>query len=111
MIALLMKSRIQVYTDYEMKRRIELAATQSDIPVTQYCFEAIVQRLQEDSVLDQEKIEVPVSQAENDKQLIADLRALHQEIQAHRQGKPPIDVEKVIDEMYEEQEYDILGLR
>ena len=62
-------------------------------------------------MLDQEKIEIPVSQAENDGRLIGDLRALHQEVQAHRQGKSPIDVEKVIDEMHEEQEYDIHGLR
>ena len=73
------KTRIQVYADEETKRRIELAAAKKEIAITQYCLEAIRQQLAEDDMLDREKIEIPIKPT-RDKDLIADLRALHKEI-------------------------------
>lgn len=39
------KQRIQVYADPETRRRIGLAAAKHQMPVTEYCFEAIRQQL------------------------------------------------------------------
>ena len=69
--------RIQVYTDPETKRRIELAAARLDVAVTQYCLEAIRQRLADEEMLEKEKIEIPVK-PQKDETLIADLRALRE---------------------------------
>ena len=79
------KTRIQVYADQETKRRIELAAAKRDIPTTQYCLEAIIQQLADDDMLERETIEIPVKPT-RDKDLIADLRALHEEIKTYRGG-------------------------
>jgi uncharacterized protein (DUF1778 family) len=103
------KTRIQVYTDEETKRRIELAAARQDIAITQYCLEAIRQRLAEDDMLEREKIEIPIKPA-RDKDLIADLRALHEEIKAYRGGKL-IDVDQELDQMREERDHELTGLR
>ena len=46
---------IQVYTDPETKRRVELAAAKHEISVTEYCFEAIQQQLAEDDLLEREQ--------------------------------------------------------
>lgn len=107
----MLKTRIQLYTDPEMKRRIELAAAKYNLPVTQYCFEAVEQRLREDDVLDRKQISISVTQEHPHKKLIQDLRALHQEIAAYRQGQPSLDIEADLDQMHEERECDILGLR
>lgn len=103
------KTRIQVYTDEETKRRIELAAARQDIAITQYCLEAIRQRLAEDDMLEREKIEIPIKPA-RDEDLIADLRALHEEIKAYRGGKL-IDVDQELDQMREERDHELTGLR
>jgi hypothetical protein len=50
------KTRIQVYTDEETKRRIELAAVRQNIAVTEYCLQAIEQRLAEDDMLERATI-------------------------------------------------------
>lgn len=102
------KKRIQVYTDPETKRRIELAATKHDLAVTEYCLEAIRQYLTEDDILEQEKIEIPIRQREEN--LVADLRALQEAILASRGGKP-LDIDAVIEQVREEREEEILGLR
>lgn len=107
----MLRTRIQLYTDLEMKRRIALAAAKYDMPVTQYCFEAVQQQLAEDDLIEQEKIEIPITKTTSNKYLISNLLALDQEIKAYRQGKPPIDVEAILDQMREEREHDILGLR
>lgn len=79
--------RIQVYTDLEMKRRIELAAARRNVAVTQYCLEAISQRLADEEMLEKETIEIPV-RPEKDESLIADLRALRERILERRGGRP-----------------------
>jgi hypothetical protein len=103
------KMRIQVYTDQETKRRIELAAARQDIAITQYCLEAIKQQLAEDDMLERETIEIPVKTV-RDEDLIADLRALHEEIKTYRDGKL-IDVDQELEQMREERDYELTGLR
>jgi uncharacterized protein (DUF1778 family) len=100
--------RIQVYTDAETKRRIELAAARRDVAVTQYCLEAIMQQLAEDDLLEREQIEIPVkpTQAED---LIAELRALQEQIKAERDGQL-IDVDRALEQTREERDYELTGL-
>jgi uncharacterized protein (DUF1778 family) len=102
------KTRIQVYTDEETKRRIELAAARQDIAITQYCLEAIKQQLAEDDMLEKETIEIRVKPT-RDEDLIADLRALHEEIKAYRGGKL-IDVDQELEQMREERDHELTGL-
>jgi uncharacterized protein (DUF1778 family) len=105
------KKRIQVYTDAETKRRIELAAAKHDIAVTQYCLAAIVQQLAEDDVLERERIEIPVDPTQTeDEALVADLRALHEEIRTYRDGEP-IDVGRELELMREARDHELTGLR
>ena len=103
------KTRIQVYADEETKRRIELAAARRDIAITQYCLEAIMQQLAEEDMLERESIEIPIKLAKED-DLIADLRALHEEIKRYRGGKL-IDVDQELELMREERDYELTGLR
>ena len=70
------KRRIQVYSDPETKRRIELAAAKKQTSVTEYCLAAIEQQLADDDMLEREQINIPVTQLEA--ALIADLRQLLQ---------------------------------
>jgi hypothetical protein len=105
------KKRIQVYTDAETKRRIELAAAKHDIAITQYCLAAIKQQLAEDDVLECERVEIPVDPTHAENQgLIADLRALHNQIKADRGGEL-IDVDRELAQMREERDRELTGLR
>jgi hypothetical protein len=105
------KQRIQVYADPEMKRRIELAAAKYNVPVTEYCLSAIQQQLADDDLLEAEKVEIVVTPGKhNDDTLIADLRTLHQEILSYRKGEL-LDVDAELEEMREERDYELTGLR
>ena len=101
--------RIQVYADEELKRRIELAAIRREVAVTQYCLEAIKQQLDEDDMLETERIEISVAPRSRDDQLIRNLRALRDDILISRGGRP-IEVD-VVTLIREEREGDLLGLR
>ena len=103
------KTRIQVYADVETKRRVELAAARQDIAVTQYCLEAIRQQLAEDDMLEPERIEIPVK-PDGGEDLIPNLRALHEEIKAYRRSKS-IDVDQELEQMREERDDELTGLR
>lgn len=103
------KQRIQVYADPETKRRIELAAAKYNVPVTEYCLEAIQQRLADDDLLEAKQITIPITPGDDD--LIADLRALRSAILADRKGRL-IDVDEIIEQMRAERDEDISrGLR
>ena len=104
------KKRIQVYADQETKRRIELAAAKQEVPVTEYCLVAIVQQLAEDDMLEREQVEIPIKPTNSrDENLVADLRALHEEIKEYRSGKP-IDVDRVLEQMRGERDHELTGL-
>ena len=100
--------RIQVYTDWETKRRIELAAAKRQRAVTEYCLEAIKQQLLEDDVLEKENIEIPVKPTK-DINLIADLRKLREAIKTDRNGQL-IDLDTIIDQVREERDHELTGV-
>ncbi len=105
----MLKTRVRLYTDPEAKRRIELAAAKYNMPVTQYCFEAVRQQLEEDDLWEREAIEIPVKQTQKETRLFDEMRTLHQQIKIRRQGKP-IAVEKIMNEMHAEREYENMDL-
>jgi hypothetical protein len=47
------KEVIQVHADPELKRRVERAAAKHNIPVAEYCLEAIEQKLADDTALEE----------------------------------------------------------
>ncbi len=99
--------RIQVYADDETKRRIELAAMIREVPVTEYCLDAINQRLREDDLLEHSQISVRLALG-NEGDLIDDLRELRDRIRARRSE---IDVDELVDQVRAEREDELLSLR
>ena len=104
------KKRIQVYADEALKRRIELAAARSHVPITEYCLTAIRQQLADDDLLEEQRITIPLTATKPTDTLIADLRALHQEMLAVRGGKR-IDVDAELEAMRAERDYEVSGMR
>ena len=102
------KKRIQVYTDPETKRRIELAAAKQNLAVTKYCLEAIKARLAEDDILEQERVEIPVKPTEGE-DIIAQLRALREKIKARRGGK--LITLDIVEQVREERDHELLSMR
>ncbi len=105
------QQRIQVYADSETKRRIELAAAKHNVAITLYCLEAIRQQLAEDDVLEQEKVEIPVSPVK-EADYITNLRNLREAILADRGGQPfNIDIAAFVEQVRAERDYELTGLR
>lgn len=102
------KVRIQVYADPRMKRRIELAAAKYDVPVTDYCLAAIVQRLIEDEVLDAEAITIHVSPL-RPANPAPSLKILHEKVLEYRHGVP-LDIDAMINETRDERDEELSGL-
>jgi hypothetical protein len=100
------KKRIQVYSDAETKRRIELATAKKIIAVTEYCLAAIRQQLSDDDMLEREQVEIPIKPTQDD-DLIRDLRALREAILAERGGQL-IDVDAILDQVREERDDELL---
>jgi hypothetical protein len=103
------KQRIQVYADPELKRRIELAAAKHNIPVTEYCLDAIEQKLADEGLLEAEEIEIPVRPKKQDDTLIDDMRKLREEILARRGGKP-IEID-ILELVRSERDDELTGMR
>jgi len=103
------KQRIQVYADEETKRRIEVAALKRRMAVTDYCLAAIQQQLGEDAVLEESHVDMPITPAK-DSALLAELRALQDQITVRRAGET-IDVVSVLEKVREERSDELLGLR
>ena len=101
------KTRIQVYADPRLKRRVELAAAKRDVPVTEYCLEAIIQRLAEDEVLEAEQIVIDLDDR-SDGALLSELMALHERILADRNGVP-VDTSDLLEEVRHEREAELVG--
>lgn len=99
------KTRIQVYAEPILKRRIELAAAKRDMPVTEYCLAAIVQRLAADEVLEAEQVVIDIEPQPYE--MLADtVRAIHEEIAVYRQGVP-VDVDALIKETRRERDNEL----
>jgi hypothetical protein len=104
------KQRIQVYTDPETKRRIELAAAKHDTSVTEYCLAAIEQQLADDDMLEWEQIDIPIRPTQTGADLIVDLRHLRERITTDR-GGALIDLDSLFDELHDERDYELFGMR
>lgn len=104
----MLRKRIQVYTDPETKRRIELAAAKHDLAVTEYCLHAIRQQLREDDLLEIEKIEIPIRPTANG-DLIAELRTLREKIKARRRGR--LITLDIVEQVRGERDDELLGVR
>jgi hypothetical protein len=102
-------TRIQVYANPELKRRIELAAMRRRVAVTQYCREAVEQQLAEDDILDREQIEIPIVEKKPGSHTTRDLRRLREEVLASRGGRP-IDLD-IMMLVREERDDELLGVR
>jgi hypothetical protein len=100
--------RIQVYADWETKRRVALAAAKQQRSVIEYCLEAIKQRLTEDDVLEKENIDIPIRPT-RDTNLPADLRTLREAIKTDRDGQL-IDLDASIDQVREERDHELTGV-
>ncbi len=103
-----MQKRIQVYADPEIKRRIELAAAKHDLPVTEYCMQAISQRLRDDDILEGDQIEIKVKPTQQDN-LTTSLHILHNRILARRNGNK-IDIDAMLELVREERDYEFTSL-
>lgn len=104
------RQRIQVYTDPETKRRIELAAAKREMAVTAYCLEAIKRQLLEEAMLEEEQVEMPPSKP--GESMIAELRALREAILAEREGIPlQVDIAALIERMRAGRDEQLVGLR
>ena len=103
-----MQKRIQVYADDEIKRRIELAAAKYDMPVTEYCMQAIYQQLVDDDLLEREQIEIFVDPFQRRNQ-IERLRQLHHNILASRKGEF-VEIDKILEAVRDEREDELIGL-
>lgn len=102
------KKRIQVYADLETKRRIELAAAKQDLPVTEYCLQAIRQQLLEDDVLEGEKVEIAVRPGPNG-DVIRELRVLREKIKARRGGR--LITLDILEQVRSERDDELFGMR
>lgn len=105
------KKRIQVYADEALKRRIELAAARSHVPITEYCLTAIRQQLADDDLLEEQQITIPLTATKPTDTLIADLRALRQGMLAVSRGRAKIDVDAELEAMRAERDYEVSGMR
>jgi hypothetical protein len=101
------KRRIQVYTDDETKRRIEVAALIREMPVTEYCLQAIRQQLAEDDMLEGAQVQVKMRSSGSDT-LIDDLRSLRERILGHCGGSV-IDVDEVLEQVRSERDDELLS--
>ncbi len=102
------KKRIQVYTDPETHRRVELAAAKRGVSVTEYCLRAIQQQLLEDEIVEAEKIEAR-DQPSPGKDVIEELRDLRERIKARRGGK--LITVDILEQVRAEREHELLGVR
>ena len=102
------KVRIQVYTDRETKRRVDVAALKRNTSVTDYCVDAIRQRLAEDELLEADRVVIDMRRSKD--HVLDRVAALHDAVLARREGRA-IDVDGILERTREERLDEILGLR
>ncbi|MDE0633754.1 MAG: hypothetical protein OXH73_19765 [Caldilineaceae bacterium] len=100
---------IQLYTDPETKRRIELRATKYDVAIAEYCLTVIQRQLEEDELLETYRVDIPGT-SRLDERFFSSLQALQEKIKVRRGGQP-IDIDRIMSEMRDERENEIHGLR
>ena len=102
------RQRIQVYTDSDIKRRIELAAAKHDMPVTEYCLAAIQQQLIDDDLFERNQVLISIRPTLSD-EVIASLQGLREQILARREVKL-FDLDDALDQTREERDYELLSM-
>ena len=100
---------IQLFTDPETERRLEVVASKRDVAVAEYCLEAIKRQLVEDEQLEAFR-STGLGRSEVDESFFDSLQALREKIGKRRKGKP-IEVDSVISQIREERDDEIYGLR
>ena len=100
---------IQLFTDPETERRLEVVASKRDVAVAEYCLAAIKRQLVEDEQLEAYR-STGVGRSEVDEAFFDSLKALREKISKRRSGNP-IEVDRVISQIREERENEIHGLR
>ena len=101
------KKRIQVYAEADIKRRIEVAALKQGIAVTDYCLQAIQERLHEEDMLERSHVEIAVD-ASADDPLMESIRALRAEILENRKGIPLNP--DILEQIRAERDEELIGL-
>ncbi len=104
----MLRERIQVYTDPETKRRIELAAAKRDMAVTEYCLIAIKEQLSEEALLEEERVTI-YFKPRGPKSVIGELRSLQERILARRSGDL-IDVDRILNQVRDERDEELTDL-
>lgn len=102
------KGRVHLSTDRETKHRIALAARRRNLSVTDYCMEAIRRQLADDGVIEVRPTTTVQSQ-QSLEEVLAELRAVHQEILAHN-DLGGTDVVEELNRMREERDLDLSGM-
>lgn len=100
--------RLDVYVpDQQVRRRIKLAATKRDMRVSQYCLEAILERLEEDEILDKE---IPEVAQEKEETTVEELRNWQETVKTKLGGRPLPDSADLLRRLREERTREIAGL-
>lgn len=103
------KETIEVQAEEALMQRIKAAAAKHNIPVAEYCLEAIEQKLQNDDKPEGAENDVLLSPKKPDPTLIDDLRELRERILAERGGKP-IDID-ILEMIRSERDDELTGMR
>ena len=97
--------QVRIDVDAETKRRIELAAAEKNVSVSEYLLTAARHQLVMDGIVE------PVDDEQSEfTQLVQDLRALRKGILAERNGEL-IDVDAFLNSVRDERDADLFDLR
>jgi hypothetical protein len=100
--------RIDIYVpDPEVRRRIKVAAARQDIRVSQWCLEAILERLAQEEVFEEQTY--PIEEPQVD--LIFQLHSIQERIKAHRGGKILMTLDEHLERDRLERNHELFGLR
>jgi hypothetical protein len=100
---------IQLFTDPETEWRIELVAAKRDVAVAEYCLAAIQRQLVEDEQLERYRLDIP-GRSGLDEEFFRSLQTLREKIKVRRGGQP-IDIYRIMTQMRDERENEILGMK
>ncbi len=98
---------IQLFTDPETERRLEVVASKRDVAVAEYCLAAIKRQLVEDEQLEDCRPS-GADRSKVDEAFFDSLQALREKIRKRRNGKP-IEVDRIISQIRQEREIDFDG--
>ncbi len=101
--------RLDVYVpNQQVRRRIKLAATKRDMRVSQYCLEAILERVEEDEVLEKEATKA--ARGEEEETTVEELRNWQETVRTKLGGRPLPDSADLLRRLREKRTREIAGL-